>query len=202
MWRTTPTLTDQRSPLPEDSSLPPAGGAHPAPDPAPASTPGSVVVPDLVGMHLHDAREDARLAELELVADERPSDRAFRGRIIRQEPQPGASVRPGEAVRVVVGARPGVLVPDVRGLDEHESVAILQAARLFPSRRVVRRSGSVPQGQIIRTRPRSGTEVPVGTRVTLVVAAAPRPRASSVRQDRRSRSRRSVDAGFSYPEGG
>jgi len=203
MWRTTPSLSSQRPPLPEDTSLAPGEQADPAPDMEPAPAPGSLFVPDLVGMHLHDARQDARLAELELVADERPADRAFRGRIVRQDPQPGVSVRPGDAITVVVGARPGVLVPDVRGLDEQDSQAMLRSAGLFPSRRVERRSGSVPQGQVIRTRPRAGAEVPVGTRITLVVAVPPRPRASTVRRERRSRSRRSAEAAlFAYPEGG
>jgi beta-lactam-binding protein with PASTA domain len=106
-------------------------------------------------------------------------------------------------VTAAIGARPGVVVPDVRGTDELESLAALRAAGLYPSRRVERRSRSVPQGQVIRTRPRAGAEVPAGTRVTYVIATQPRAvRSPAQHGGRRARGRRLPDdALLSLPGG-
>ncbi|MEX1295272.1 MAG: PASTA domain-containing protein, partial [Candidatus Limnocylindrales bacterium] len=95
---------------------------------------------------------------------------------------------------------PLIAVPDVEGLDEQEALAILRSVGLTPSRRVERRSSSVTVGHVVRTRPRAGGQVPVGTRIAFVVAVAPRPkRAQARREARRSRGRLTDDAFLSMP---
>ena len=150
---------------------------------------GPIAAPDLIGMSPQDARRTAHLAEIDLILEEHPAERGLRGRVFRQDPAPGARVRPGDVIDAWVGARPGVAVPDVEGVEEQDALAALRSAGLYPSRRVVRRSRSVPQGLIIRTRPRAGTAVPIGTRVTYVVASQPRARASDKREARRAHAR-------------
>ncbi len=157
---------------------------------------GSVTVPDLVGMSSQDARRTARLSELGLFLEEKPADSGLRGRVIRQDPEPGTLARPGDVIDAQVGGRPGVAVPDVRGADEQDALVSLRTAGLTPTRRVVRRSSSVAPGLVIRTRPRAGTEVPVGTRVSYVIASAARERASAKRAARRSRVRWIPDGAF------
>ena len=147
-------------------------------------------------MPSQDARRTARFTELDLFLEEQPADRGLRGRVFRQDPEPGTLVRPGDVIHAWVGGRPGVAVPDVRGADEQEALASLRAAGLFPTRRVVRRSNSVAPGLVIHTRPRAGTEVPVGTRVNYVIATAPRERASAKRAARRSRVQGMPDGAF------
>lgn len=192
MWRTVPT-SGPGHPMPvepglghsgDDEDDEPAGSESPRPRVATVPVPA----PDLIGMTPQDARRFARFAEVRLIVEERPTDSGLRGRVFRQDPAPGTDVRPGDEVTAFVGARPLVVVPDVSGVDEQEAIGILHAADLAPSRRVMRRSGAVAVGHVLRTRPRAGTEVPVGARIAVIVAEAPRPkRARSRRDDRRSR---------------
>lgn len=204
MWRTLPADPGAGSAQPASPGPSPGEGAPSAIEDPTEQPPGigSVAVPDLVGMSAHDARRTARYSELELELEDRPANDALRSRILWQEPEPGTYVPPGAVVTAAVGGRPGVTVPDLHGLDEQESLAILRASGLFPARRVVRRSSSVAQGQILRTRPRAGTSVPLGSRITYVVASPPRPSRSSVRREvRRSRSPGPLDpAVFSLPD--
>lgn len=67
-----------------------------------------------------------------------------------------------------------MVVPDVSGRDGQEALALLQDAGLTPERRASRRSGKVPEGHVLRTRPRAGSEVPVGSRVAYVIASGPK----------------------------
>lgn len=198
MWRTDPTAISGRVPLPAEaqSAVPVAPRAAHEEPPRPRSGAGSVAVPDLIGMASQDARRVARLAELGVIVEELPAGDGLRGHVFRQVPEAGSLVPPGEVVTVYIGARPAVTVPDLRGLDEHDSLAVLQELGLVPSRRVLRRSSGIAQGHILRTRPRAGTEVPVGTRITYVVASAPRLRATPRHEGKRSRVQRMPDGSF------
>ena len=199
MWRTLSTSPGGRFVVPD-------GGVAVSAESAPARTEmpsspgqafGPIQVPDLLGMNSQDARRSARLAELHLVLEDHPTAAGLRGRVFRQEPEPGTLMRSGGLVTAYIGARPAIPVPDVRGADEETSLEVLRSAGLHPHRRVVRRSNTVPQGQIIRTRPRAGAEVPVGSRITYIVAAAPRPRQHSDRPGPKwSRARRAPDGAF------
>jgi hypothetical protein len=205
MWRTVPPVHGWGETLPAD---PDPGSAGPgelaaATHRVAGDALGSLVAPDFVGMSPQDARRTARFAEVRLVVEERPTDSGLRGRVFHQEPEPGAELRPGDSVRVSVGTRPLVAVPDVSGRDEQEALALLLDAGLTPGRRAERRSGSVAVGHVIRTRPRADARVPVGTRVAVVVAVAPRPkRAQARREARRGRGRQLPDdAHLSLPIG-
>jgi beta-lactam-binding protein with PASTA domain len=191
MWRTYPTAHGGHQPLPESIEQPFTGYR------------GQVETPDLVGMTTQDARRTARLAEIRLAVDEHPAEPGLRGRVISQHPLAGQYVQPADIVTITVGARPDVTVPDVRGAEEQEAMLQLRDAGLFPSRRVVRRSNAVPQGHVVRTRPRAGADVSLGTRVTLVIAAPPRPSGAHARREaKRVRAQRLPDGTFlTLPEG-
>lgn len=196
MWRTAPTFSGPGQPVPANPGFGGPGMAGTRLDPAQPRA-GSLPAPDFVGMTPQDARRYARFAEVRLVVEERPTDSGLRGRVFRQEPAPGADVQPGDCVTAFVGARPLVAVPDVSGIDEPEALATLRAAGLTPSRRALRRSSSVPVGHVVRTRPRAGSMVAVGTRIAYVVAVAPRPkRAQARRESRRGRDRWLAEGAF------
>lgn len=183
MWRARPTSPD------DGSTMSPV--AH-----------GRTAAPELVGMSINDARRAARMADLQLEVEERPGDQAMWGRVLDQDPQPGVDVKPGATISVVIGGRRHVRVPDVRGRDEAEALNLLREAGLSPERRSTRPSDKVPEGQILRTRPRAGTEVAVGSRVAIVVASGPKIRGGSSKRSRqRVRASRLPDGSFmSLPE--
>ena len=115
-------------------------------------------------------------------------------------PEMVAAAEPDDPSTMPLNAARTVIVPDVRDMSEADSVVILREAGLRPGRRMVRRSGNVPDGHIVRTRPRSGERVPEGTKVISVVAA---PRAMSRRSRRQGKHARDaylpVDAFLSMP---
>ena len=158
---------------------------------------GPTVTPDLTGMSASDARRVARLAGLHIAVEERPAPDDRWGHVLGQEPAAGAQATRGDVVSLIVGGRPHVLVPELRGRDEAEAVAALHALGLTPERRATRRSDKVPEGHLLRTRPRPGTEVPVGSRVAYVLAAGPRAKAGGGRHERqRVRAGRLRDGSF------
>ena len=204
MWRNLPSTPDGVA-LPVDRSAPPAA-ASVAPDamsaaghdPAGAAVVADpTVTPDLTGMSASEARRVARLVGLQVDIVERPAHDALWGRVLGQDPAAGSTASHGDIVSLVVGGRPHVLVPELRGRDEAEAVAALHAVGLTPERRATRRSDKVPEGHVLRTRPRSATEVPVGSRVAYVVAAGPRAKAGHARRERqRARAGRQPDGSF------
>ncbi len=166
--------------------------------------PPLVPVPDLVGLSGSDARRLARAARLAVTVEERHASRGLWGRVLEQEPAPRTLAAPDGFVIITVGARPRVAVPDIRGRDEDEALSMLREAGLGAARRAARRSDRVPEGCIVRTRPRAGAEVATGSRISYVVAAAPR----SADHGGRKRGRRSqrvarlADGSFLLPEKG
>ncbi len=163
---------------------------------------GSVTVPDLRGMSTSDARRVSRLVGLRLDLQESPAPDDLWGRILSQDPMPGATADAGAVIAITVGGRPQVVVPELYGRDESEAMATLHAVGLTPERRGTRRSDKVPEGHVLRTRPRSGTEVAVGSRVAYVIAAGARVKAGHGRRERqRVRAGRLSDGSFmSLPE--
>ena len=201
MWRTYPTVPGGYQPLPGPRKgtpeKTPAGGSPEVIEQPFTALRGQVEAPDLVGMTAQDARRTARLAEFGVIVAEHPAEPGLRGRVLSQRPVAGQYTEPGALMTITIGARPDVKVPDVRGVEEHDALAQIRDAGLFPSRRVVRRSNDVPQGHVVRTRPRAGAEVPVGARVAYVIAAPSRPKGTHARREaKRARVQRLPDGTF------
>ncbi len=200
MWRHLPAVFGGRpvlsAELPAARSLEPDGASEPPLLPMP--------VPDFLGLPSTDARRLARAAHLAVTVEERPSGEGLWGRVLEQEPAPGTVGAPDGIVLLSVGARARVPVPDVRGRDEDEALSILRDAGLGAERRAARRSDRVPEGCVVRTRPRAGAEVATGSRISYVVAAGPREADQRGRKHGRRAGRvaRLADGSFLLPEKG
>ena len=200
MWRTAPTTHDLGLTMSENDEI---GHTPPEPVQPPASIPtgstqppGTFTAPDLRGMASQEARLIGRMSDLHISVDSHPTEEALWDRVVAQDPVPGAALRPGDTLTITVGERSTVLVPDVRGGEEDVMLDVLRDAGLRPERRVTRRSDSVPDGHVVRTRPRAGSSVPLGTKVTYVVAT-PRPHGKQARRhERRIRASRLPDGSF------
>jgi len=201
MWRTAPTTHPVGPTVSVDEGArPPRSGSEQLPHPDGGDTIqplGTLIAPDLRGMAAQDARRIGRMSELHVLVSRHTTTEALWGRVVAQHPEPGVALRPGDTLSITVGERPSVLVPDVRGIEEAAMLTALRDAGLRPERRIARRSDRVPEGHIVRTRPRAGATVPHGTKVTYVVAT-PRPlRATQARRhERRVRARRLPDGSF------
>ncbi len=163
-----------------------AGGGVPTPRPDNDATaaPGSAATPrptlfaapQFVGLTVTIARTLADRVGLHLEEERRQTDEAPPGTVIDQDPAIGGRVRPGDTVHVLVAQEANTIaVPDVRGESEENALADLVDAGLLPGGRFTSFDSRVPEGMVIRTDPRTGAEVALGTTVAYYLSRGPRP---------------------------
>lgn len=135
---------------------------------------GLVVVPDLMGKTLLQARTLVGQRGLNLQEmGRRPAPRPP-GTIIAQDPEPGRKVRRGTTVRVWLAepVKPKkVPVPNLKGQTPREAESLLRGRELKLGPETHIRGGG-PPGTIVRQQPPAGQLVPPGTAVSVWVAAA------------------------------
>jgi serine/threonine-protein kinase len=104
------------------------------------------------------------------------------GDVIRQDPPAGEKVAKGTEVAVVISSGSpspspspspsgATVVPDVYGIDASMAASQLEAAGLLVA--AVKEKGGTgqPPGTVVKVKPDVGTTVPVGSSVTLTIAA-------------------------------
>ncbi len=141
------------------------------------SGPGTLKVPDLVGLTLAEA--ERKLLELGLKPGERDealSEEAFEGEVTVQNPPVGEKTKPGTEVDLTIGIGPPKLggadrveVPDVSGLDVGDATALLRGAGCEVAGTITKPSPE-PEGTVLGTDPPIGSAVESGAPVILVVS--------------------------------
>lgn len=135
-----------------------------------------IQMPDLERLTLEEA--EARVAALRLVIETERSEASPdipAGRILKQEPEPLASIRRGRVVRVVVSSgAPRNELPDLTGLSLRQAQVTLQREALRFGRVVELRRSGVTVPTVAFQSPAAGSELRRGTAVDLVLAR-PRP---------------------------
>ena len=132
-----------------------------------------VPVPSVVGQDLRPASLALDRAGFDVSVERRPSE-APRDRVLDQDPDGGQKADEGSTVALVVSSGPATrTVPSVARLPEGRAVRKLTRAG-FKVETERASSATVGRGRAIRTVPAAGTEVPVGSRLRLVVSAGPR----------------------------
>ena len=192
MWRSLSAILHGRPAVLADAQ------AHEPPSIEPAATPPPPsVAPDVVGLTSNEARRLGRSGGQCVFIVERTASRGLWGRVLEQEPAAGSPLASDGMLVLTVGAKPHVTVPDVRGRAEDDALSLLRQAGLGTARRAIRRSDRMPEGHVVRTRPRPGAEVPVVSLVSYVVAAGPGPDHGARRRiQRRARAARLPDGSF------
>ncbi len=165
----------------------PAGGAQVAPGTTvnlvvssgteapvtPPVAPGNIEVPDVIGLTKTAATAIIRNAGLSVGATfQKYDDTVPAGIVLDQSPAAGAKVAAGTAVSLTVSLGPAgvVKVPDVRGLPEEVAKSTLQNAGLTIDKTLRQPDPTMPPGDAIGTEPAAGTQVKVGSAVTLIVS--------------------------------
>ena len=133
-----------------------------------ARPPQQVRMPDVVG--LRSGRALARLRALGLTVRVQPvQSRRPQGLVLRQVPEPGATLTRGSpAVVIVSSGRAFADVPQVVGLSADSASA--QLARAGFRTRIVRVDASDPEGTVVGQDPEGGTRAPRGAVVQLNVS--------------------------------
>ncbi len=142
----------------------------------PAKSGVATEIPDLTGLDQRTAEVECR--NLGLLISPSGTDYDFsaivpKGGIVRQRPEPGAPVRSGEAVQLVIslGPRPeSIMVPSLIDLSLHEARQALLEAGLRIGTISRKETNIFTAGTVIAQSMVSGTEVEQDTTVDLVVA--------------------------------
>ena len=131
-------------------------------------------VPRLEGLTQADAEQ--RLADLGLTNDVfgESSDIFDEGQVIRTEPPENTEVNTGSQVRLIVSQGPDqVEIPLLAGQQRNAATSILQQAQFNNLSFVDESSGSVPNGQVIRTEPPAGQRESLDTTIVIFVSSGP-----------------------------
>ncbi|MEJ1092728.1 Stk1 family PASTA domain-containing Ser/Thr kinase [Microbacterium istanbulense] len=132
----------------------------------------SATVPNLVNVDVDRAQEE--LDKLELTADvqREPSAEFEEDRVIRTEPNAGATVNKGEEIVLIVSSgAETVTMPTVVGLDQADAKqALTDAGLIFGTVRQQNDPGA-PAGRVLEASEEADTEVAPRTVVNLVVAS-------------------------------
>lgn len=128
-------------------------------------------VPELVGLTEAAAARSAEEAGFVLsVVDERHDLEVPAGRVLGQQPSPGAESRVGSEVTVTMslGPRP-VEVPNVVGFAAAQAIELLEDDRLVVDVEQVH-DDEVAEGMVIRQQPAAGSDAVEGNEVTITVS--------------------------------
>jgi eukaryotic-like serine/threonine-protein kinase len=136
-----------------------------------------VAVPDVRGLTETEAGAELEQAGLQLeVAGALASAQVPRGRVISQEPEPGARIGRDEAVRVAISTGRGLIgVPNIVGRPEAEALGLLRQAGLGVGNIRQAPSDSVPAGRVAQQSPTAGSEVPLDSGIDIVMSAGRSP---------------------------
>ena len=129
------------------------------------------VVPPLVDQSRAQAEAAAQRAGLSVEDGEPAFDEVIpKGQVLRTDPPAGARIRKGAAITLVLSAGPERFdVPALAGRTLEQAERELEAASLRRGK-VTKQFSDEPVGEVLRTDPRPGTELPRNTAVALVVS--------------------------------
>jgi eukaryotic-like serine/threonine-protein kinase len=135
----------------------------------------SVTVPIVAGQTEQAAGAELRSAGLNPAPSLASSTTVASGRVISQAPAAGTVVKKGTRVSIVVSGGPAsAALLDVNGLSASQAAARLRRAGFVPTTKM-EPSTTVKAGLVIGTEPPAGTELQVGSSVTLRVSSGPAP---------------------------
>jgi beta-lactam-binding protein with PASTA domain len=137
-----------------------------------------VVVPELAGLTVDQAEKAASPEGLVLqVVEQRNDPRVASGRILEQMPHPGASVRRGRKVKLVLSLGGKVLtVPNVVGHAAREVAIELRQEGFVPGEEARVYSYDMPEGRVLAQVPPPETSAVPSSRVHRLVSDGPPPR--------------------------
>jgi eukaryotic-like serine/threonine-protein kinase len=131
--------------------------------------PGTVKVPDVIGLTELDAKRRIRDANLRPQVQQEASPKVAHGIVIRSDPSARRPVDRRSPVTIVVSSGPQqVDVPDVTGLDQQDAVNRLREVGL--SAVVREKPSSEPVDTVVSQTPGSGQQIDQGSTVTIFVS--------------------------------
>ena len=129
------------------------------------------LVPDVTGMTYERANTEIGEADLISFRVDEPNSEVAVGNVIRTDPDAGASVSPGQEVRVYVSSgQETTTVPTLEGLGQDAAAAALQSAGLVMGSVTPRNDPGLAAGTVISADQPAGATLPLGATVNVVAA--------------------------------
>ncbi|WP_293819127.1 Stk1 family PASTA domain-containing Ser/Thr kinase [uncultured Corynebacterium sp.] len=134
-----------------------------------------VKIPLVANKDRAEAEKILKDAGFEVTVEETTHDKIARGKAIGTDPAANASVARGTEIKLLVSSGREITdVPDLTGKTTEEAVKLLKDAKLALNNEVQEEaSDDVPKGKIITQTPPQGSQVSVGTKVTITVSTGP-----------------------------
>jgi hypothetical protein len=132
-----------------------------------------IKMPNVVGKRIDEAK--AALQEAGLAVSEvkdRKTNEKSPGIVLKQTPEPGAEVEPGQRVLLEVAVKSGISVPNVVGEQSDKARAIM-AEKDLEVLMIEKQTDEKPPGTVVDQNPKQGKEAEKGQRVELVIASEP-----------------------------
>ena len=128
-------------------------------------------LPDFTEQRITDAQISLRQLELtHEVSSEQYSPGVESGVILRQFPKAGTKVKPGRAIKFVVSlGQKQVPIPDLAGKSVRQAMLDLETVGLTLGEIAWAFSDTIPERVVVFSYPSSGTEIPMGAYVNLMV---------------------------------
>ncbi|TYB51775.1 Stk1 family PASTA domain-containing Ser/Thr kinase [Nonomuraea sp. PA05] len=135
-------------------------------------TDSQIAIPELASQEQSYAEEQLTTLGLKVEVVKEPSSDVEKDAVIRTDPKAGTKVEKDSAVKLYVSSGPKkVKVPDgLIGMSQEDAEKVLDEAGL--SGVIKTRNSSKPQGTVVATDPKAGTEIEEGGSVTLFVPKA------------------------------
>ncbi|HEX4981557.1 MAG TPA: Stk1 family PASTA domain-containing Ser/Thr kinase [Ilumatobacteraceae bacterium] len=140
-------------------------------------TPDLVLIPNVAGRTLQDARDILGSEGFEVVEESEENELDV-GLVIRTEPAGGERVRQDTTIKIVVSGGPQQIAIPASVIGDSVDVAtqLLSSEQYgFDVVTESQQDAEIPAGTVIATRPETGTLVARGSTVTLIVSSGPGP---------------------------
>ena len=133
------------------------------------------LVPNFIGMDYTQVQNNREYTSMYLFyVTEEYSDTAPAGQIIQQEPSADTVLKAGETIQLVVSKGPQMAeMPNIIGFTQDGAVKELEARGLVASCFMVVNDGSYASGCVVSASEEAGTQVSVGSVITVYIAADP-----------------------------
>lgn len=140
----------------------------------PSTGPPIAAIPAVTGQPQEMARQKLVNAGFRVDLQRHYNATVDQGIAIGTNPDAGKKIQVGDVVTLIVSrGPPPVKIPDVTRQPVKDAINTLKADGLFFTE-VQAFSADVPKGEVIRTTPPAGAEIPAGGTVTLIVSKGPK----------------------------
>lgn len=138
-----------------------------------SSTATTQQIPNIVGLPENEAVLELEQLGFTVVLTTEPSPDVAEGLVIRTSPNVGSEIRQGATVTLTVSTgREIVQVPDVSGLTLEEATRQLEELGLVLNQNIrEENSDTITYGGVIEQNPPAGTEVSIGSTISLTVSS-------------------------------